>query len=267
MWKYKYNELYHHGILGMRWGKRNGPPYPLSPGDHSQSEKKAGWRKSLKKASRTAGKKLLNTTDKIFRYKKDKVPTHHNAFTLGFNAIGLKISNDSIKMGANFVSQFMSNRAVGMRISPNTVFVTSGSQFVSGLGVAMATYNTAGTLYNIARNEMDASKYEKEKQLSKDKAKRNKKILEARRSEVEKTRREAAKSTKRSYDPGVNKSKMTYEEKYNEFLDSYTRKKNKNSLFDIDDEEDIANRMDDPNFRKEYGVNENEYKIWKEIMK
>lgn len=39
--------LSHHGILGMIWGKRNGPPYPLDAGDHSAREKKAGWRKSL----------------------------------------------------------------------------------------------------------------------------------------------------------------------------------------------------------------------------
>ena len=38
----------HFGILGMHWGQRNGPPYPLSGGDHSESEKKAGWRKSLR---------------------------------------------------------------------------------------------------------------------------------------------------------------------------------------------------------------------------
>lgn len=41
------NELAHHGILGQKWGKRNGPPYPLDAQDHSAAEKKAGWRKSL----------------------------------------------------------------------------------------------------------------------------------------------------------------------------------------------------------------------------
>lgn len=44
--------LAHHGIMGQRWGKKNGPPYPLSAGAHSASEKKAGWRKSLAAAGR-----------------------------------------------------------------------------------------------------------------------------------------------------------------------------------------------------------------------
>ena len=41
------NYLAHHGILGMSWGKKNGPPYPLGASDHSAAERKAGWRKSL----------------------------------------------------------------------------------------------------------------------------------------------------------------------------------------------------------------------------
>ena len=41
------NYLAHHGILGMKWGKKNGPPYPLGASDHSASEKKAGYKKSL----------------------------------------------------------------------------------------------------------------------------------------------------------------------------------------------------------------------------
>lgn len=45
------NELYHHGILGMRWGHKNGPPYPIGAGGHSASEEKAGWKKSLSSAS------------------------------------------------------------------------------------------------------------------------------------------------------------------------------------------------------------------------
>lgn len=33
--------LSHHGIEGMHWGDRNGPPYPLGEGQKSASEKKA----------------------------------------------------------------------------------------------------------------------------------------------------------------------------------------------------------------------------------
>lgn len=36
----------HFGILGQKWGKKNGPPYPLGAGDHSAAEKKAGYTKS-----------------------------------------------------------------------------------------------------------------------------------------------------------------------------------------------------------------------------
>lgn len=48
--------LAHHGILGQKWGKQNGPPYPLGASDHSASEKKAGWRKSLSSGAAAVGR-------------------------------------------------------------------------------------------------------------------------------------------------------------------------------------------------------------------
>ena len=40
-WEDRTSKLKHHGILGQKWGKRNGPPYPLDAEDHSAAEKKA----------------------------------------------------------------------------------------------------------------------------------------------------------------------------------------------------------------------------------
>lgn len=39
---YYSDELYHHGIKGQRWGRRNGPPYPLSPQTHASVVRSAG---------------------------------------------------------------------------------------------------------------------------------------------------------------------------------------------------------------------------------
>lgn len=69
--------LSHHGIVGMKWGHKNGPPYPLDAADHSASEKKAGWRKSLnshsagrvvKKAAKTVAKATAKGAKKFVDY-------------------------------------------------------------------------------------------------------------------------------------------------------------------------------------------------------
>lgn len=38
-------DLMHHGIKGQKWGEKNGPPYPLSGGSFSASERKAKYKK------------------------------------------------------------------------------------------------------------------------------------------------------------------------------------------------------------------------------
>lgn len=66
------DELWHHGILGMQWGHRNGPPYPLDSSNHSAREKEAGWRKSLRGSS-AASKKRKHNTDYINQIGKDYI--------------------------------------------------------------------------------------------------------------------------------------------------------------------------------------------------
>ena len=46
---YSYDELYHHGRLGQRWGVKNGPPYPLSNNIVSRVYRKIRQRSADKK--------------------------------------------------------------------------------------------------------------------------------------------------------------------------------------------------------------------------
>lgn len=66
------SDLQHHGILGMHWGRRNGPPYPLGSSDHSASEKKAGWRKSLSSGG-IFGKRKKAKADRIAKANAKKI--------------------------------------------------------------------------------------------------------------------------------------------------------------------------------------------------
>lgn len=46
------NDLCHYGIKGQKWGKRNGPPYPLDASDKSASEKRLSVNNKINKASK-----------------------------------------------------------------------------------------------------------------------------------------------------------------------------------------------------------------------
>lgn len=63
---YYSDELYHHGIKGQRWGRRNGPPYPLSAQTHAAVVRSAG-RGSSNKRGRVGG---YDDEDKAARRRK-----------------------------------------------------------------------------------------------------------------------------------------------------------------------------------------------------
>ena len=80
-------ELYHHGILGQKWGQRNGPPYPLSGSDHSAAEKRAARYRSS--AERAEGKIAKNKAkiEKLNSYRNSK---HNQKLEMRRNKLQIK---------------------------------------------------------------------------------------------------------------------------------------------------------------------------------
>ena len=87
--------LEHHGILGMHWGKKNGPPYPLQGFRKALAEKRAKRRKKaiIKKAQATKAankqakqqaeldKKTLEERKKEYAKNPYAVKEHKNLYT------------------------------------------------------------------------------------------------------------------------------------------------------------------------------------------
>lgn len=56
---YQSNALYHHGVEGMHWGQRNGPPYPLQSFQRKAGNAVAKGKKALASATTATGKALV----------------------------------------------------------------------------------------------------------------------------------------------------------------------------------------------------------------
>ena len=133
------NELYHHGIKGQRWGKRNGPPYPLNAQTHgaivrSADREGSTGSKSFKKkrhASMPPAMSNKSTKGRIGGFV-DNVKTRYNNLTdeerarlrkrvligagvaagvAGGSLIGRKIYANRARQAASLVEQARANHA------------------------------------------------------------------------------------------------------------------------------------------------------------
>lgn len=96
------SQLYHHGVRGMKWGVRKGPPYPLSGSKRSVSEKQASQKKSL----------TNRNNNSLISIGKNKVNSMLNKMT--GSADDLKFDDETIRVGKAAVDSMMSQKTVDM---------------------------------------------------------------------------------------------------------------------------------------------------------
>lgn len=137
-------ELYHHGILGQKWGKRNGPPYPLGGGDYSRSERVAIYKKRKQKNS-IYNKKHF---DEVLRADKTTLST------LSYDKDRTK--NADMFYAAHTKLDKHQYNALFNKPVPKTIYDEDGNEIGTGMFMKYRIDNSIGSDMKVASEDSGA---------------------------------------------------------------------------------------------------------------
>lgn len=223
------DEIYHHGILGQKWGKRNGPPYPLGASDHSASERKAGWKKSLYKAVHIV-KDNGGVSDTEMRRRQREAGRRNNPIGKTGPHSRFEYSAKKGPLGKD-ESPVKRNTPLEQRRLENEY------RAKQVIGISRATIDVGKKIVGKIAN--------------------NKKFKEA---SIKNSRKQANSKFIKTWEQKQNNRIQSEKTKggVNEFLKSYKPSKNGLSLKDIDDESLIDMYLSNPNWEESKGF----YKLY-----
>lgn len=309
------NYLEHHGILGQKWHKRNGPPYPLGSGDHSKSEQNAGWKKSLgggrneelydRKILKSERKtiKTLNKHDQAraedkhrsdnYKRKGDKELDRYSTKSQELYDKAKKTKNERkaerlrdkaeaiIDKGSDKVNKLWDKSeqyekyAKEHEAAVDQILKDAGDDFdissketkrvvnrgeVATVAI-IGTYavGAAGAVAAVAsRKQEKGTLYYKA--IEPKKKKEQKKTHQ---EEIEETIRKAHETYAKEH-PGEKRQDRARQ--FFNFMEGYKPDKSASkTLFDIEDPDEIVDRMSSASFRKKYGVSDADYERFKKI--
>lgn len=139
--------LSHHGILGMRWGKKNGPPYPLGDEDHSASEEKAGWEDSLDKKGKSDSAKATSNREDSKKSNQDIVS---EALRKNPNIAAANLHPSALDKAGKFLYDHRKQIIVGVAA---TAAIAAGAYYVKqhgGMKAANMGFSGAAERFNAA---------------------------------------------------------------------------------------------------------------------
>ena len=138
------NNLYHHGILGQKWGKKNGPPYPLKGGDYTQSERKAI------RAKRKSGNSIYNKKHFDEVLKADKTTLS----TLSYDKNRTK-NTDMFYATHNKLDKHQYNALFNKKI-PQTLYDEKGNAIGTGMYLKYRIDNSLKSNIKVASEDSSA---------------------------------------------------------------------------------------------------------------
>lgn len=150
-------DIQHHGVLGMSWGKRNGPPYPLNASGRAslrKQKKEAKAQEQLKKKQAIQEKKEKKLTEEKERILKSGTATEALQYKGMWTVDELRQITNRIDLEVKLSGQASKETQTGLdkleKVSKTVGRLTSiGEQGVS-------TYNLIAKIYN-AKAEKDNS--------------------------------------------------------------------------------------------------------------
>lgn len=138
--------LAHHGILGQRWGTRNGPPYPLKGGSYTATEQKAIKAARKKKYSRYNKKHYDEVLEKGTTFKTLSYDPNRTANTDMFFASHTKADVDHYK-------EFFDKKA------PMPIYDSDGNEVGTGMFYKYSIQNTANKDIKVASEDSGAKAF------------------------------------------------------------------------------------------------------------
>ena len=140
--------LAHHGILGQKWGKRNGPPYPLKGGSYTRTEQQAIKAARKKKYSRYNKKHYDEVLEKGTVLKTLSYDPNRTANTDMFFASHTKTDVDHYK-------EFFDKKA------PMPIYDDNGNNVGTGMCYKYSIQNKAKKDMRVASEDSGAKAFKR----------------------------------------------------------------------------------------------------------